>query len=47
LGVDFLFLTADVGYASGLTETFAGEGAPDSNTAGMCFTVGVIFGKGK
>jgi hypothetical protein len=47
LGVDFLFLTADVGYASGLTKTFAGEGAPDSNTAGMYFTVGVIFGKGK
>jgi len=47
LGIDFLFLTADVGYASGLTKTFAGEGAPDSNTAGMYFTVGVIFGKGK
>jgi len=47
LGVDFLFLTADLGYASGLTKTFAGEAAPDSNTAGMYFTVGIIFGKGK
>jgi hypothetical protein len=47
LGVDFLFLTADVGYAHGLTQTFAGEEAPDSKTAGMYFTVGVIFGKGK
>jgi len=47
LGIDFLFLTADVGYAHGLTQTFAGEGAPDSKTAGMYFTVGVIFGKGK
>lgn len=47
LGVDFLFLTADVGYAQGLTQTFAGEGAPDSKTAGMYFTIGVIFGKGK
>jgi hypothetical protein len=47
LGVDFLFLTADVGYASGLTQTFAGEDAPDSNTAGLYFTVGVIIGTGK
>lgn len=47
LGVDFLFLTADVGYAQGLSQTFAGEGAPDSKTAGLYFTVGIIFGKGK
>jgi hypothetical protein len=47
LGIDFLFLTADVGYASGLTQTFAGENAPDSNTAGLYFTVGVIIGTGK
>jgi len=47
VGVDFLFLTADLGYAHGLSQTFAGEGAPDSKMAGMYFTVGVIFGKGK
>lgn len=47
LGVDFLFLTADLGYAQGLSQTFAGEGAPDSKMAGMYFTVGVVFGQGK
>lgn len=47
VGVDFLFLTADLGYAHGLSQTFAGEGAPDSKMAGMYFTVGIIFGKGK
>ncbi len=47
VGVDFLFLTADLGYAHGLSQTFAGEGAPDSKMAGMYFTIGVIFGKGK
>jgi len=47
LGVDFLIFTADLGYASGLKKTFAGEGAPDSNTAGLYFSVGVIFGTGK
>jgi hypothetical protein len=47
VGVDFLFLTADVGYASGLSKTFAGETAPDSKMAGMYASIGVIFGKGK
>jgi hypothetical protein len=47
VGVDFLFLTADLGYAQGLSKTFAGETAPDAKMAGMYFTVGVIFGKGK
>lgn len=47
VGVDFLFLSADLGYAQGLSQTFAGEGAPDAKMAGMYFTVGVIFGKGK
>lgn len=47
VGVDFLFLTADLGYAQGLSQTFAGEAAPDAKMAGMYFTVGVIFGKGK
>ena len=47
VGIDFLFLTADLGYAHGLSQTFAGEGAPDSKMAGMYFTVGVIFGNGK
>ena len=47
LGVDLLFLTADLGYAYGLTQTFAGETAPDSNNAGMYFTIGVILGNGK
>jgi hypothetical protein len=47
VGVDFLFLTADLGYAQGLSQTFVGETAPDAKMAGMYFTVGVIFGKGK
>ncbi len=47
VGVDILFLTADLGYAYGLTQTLAGEAAPDSKNAGVYFTVGVIFGKGK
>lgn len=47
VGVDFLFLTADVGYAQGLSKTFDGESAPDSKMAGLYFTVGVVFGKGK
>lgn len=47
LGVDVFFLTADLGYAQGLSQTFAGEGAPDSKMAGMYFTVGVVFGQGK
>lgn len=47
LVVDFLFLTADLGYAQGLSQTFANEGAPDAKMAGMYFTVGVIFGKGE
>jgi hypothetical protein len=47
VGIDFLFLTADLGYAQGLSKTFAGETAPDAKMAGMYFTVGVVFGKGK
>lgn len=47
VGVDILFLTADLGYAQGLSQTFAGEGAPDSKMAGFYFTVGVVFGKNK
>jgi len=47
VGLDFLFLTADLGYAQGLSQTFANEGAPDAKMAGMYFTVGVIFGNGK
>jgi len=47
LGVDFFFLTADLGYAQGLSQTFAGEDAPDAKMAGVYFTVGVIFGNGK
>lgn len=47
LGVDFFFLTADLGYAQGLSQTFAGEGAPDSKTSGLYFSVGVVFGTGK
>jgi hypothetical protein len=47
LGVDFLFLTADLGYARGLSKTFDYVDAPDSKTAGIYFTVGVIIGKGK
>jgi hypothetical protein len=47
LGADILFLTADLGYAYGLTKTFTGESAPDSKNAGLYFTVGVVFGKGK
>jgi len=47
LGVDILFLTADLGYAQGLSQTFAGESAPDSKMAGLYFTVGIVLGKGK
>lgn len=47
VGVDFFFLTADLGYAYGLSQTFAKEGAPDAKMAGMYLTVGVIFGNGK
>jgi hypothetical protein len=47
VGLDFLFLTADLGYAQGLSQTFANETAPDAKMAGMYFTVGVIFGNGK
>jgi len=47
VGLDFLFLTADLGYAQGLSKTFDGEEAPDAKMAGMYFTVGVIFGNGK
>jgi hypothetical protein len=47
LGVDFWILTADLGYAQGLSQTFAGEEAPDAKLSGVYFTVGVIFGKGK
>jgi hypothetical protein len=47
VGADILFLTADLGYAYGLTKTFVGEAAPDANNAGLYFTVGVVFGKGK
>jgi hypothetical protein len=47
LGVDFWILTADLGYAQGLSQTFAGETAPNAKTSGVYFTVGVIFGKGK
>ena len=47
VGIDFLFLTADLGYAQGLSKTFAGETAPDAKMAGLYFTVGVVLGKGK
>jgi len=44
VGVDFLFLTGEIGYMQGLTETFAFENAPDSKTQGFYFTLGVVFG---
>ncbi|MCF8348311.1 MAG: PorT family protein [Bacteroidales bacterium] len=43
LGVDILFLTAELGYAYGLTKTFVEEYAKDSKTSGFYFTVGVVF----
>lgn len=46
VGVDFLFLSAEVGYMQGLTDTFAYENAPDSRTQGFYFTVGVVLGGG-
>jgi hypothetical protein len=47
LGLDLLIFTADVGYAQGLSKTFANEGAPDAKTKGFYVTVGVILGSGK
>ena len=47
VGVDILFLTADLGYARGLSKTFNYASAPDSKTAGIYFNVGIVFGKGK
>ena len=47
LGVDILFLTADIGYAQGLSKTFAGESAPDSKISGFYFAVGIVLGNGK
>lgn len=47
VGVDFLFLTAELGYAQGLNNTFDFDDAPDSKTSGLYFTVGIILGDGK
>lgn len=48
LGVDIAFLTADLGYAQGLSKTFvASGGAPDAKTHGIYFSVGIVFGNGK
>jgi len=47
VGVDILFLSAEVGYAQGLTQSFDFEDSPDSRMSGFYFTVGVVFGDGK
>lgn len=48
LGVDILFLTADIGYAQGLSKTFVSTGgAPDAKTRGLYFSLGIVFGDGK
>jgi hypothetical protein len=48
VGVDFLFLTADVGYAQGLSKAFNKDYVTtDAKSKGFYFTVGVVFGKGK
>jgi hypothetical protein len=44
LGIDIAFITAELGYMQGLTQTFAGEGAPDAKTRGLYLTVGMVFG---
>ncbi len=45
VGVDILFLTADVGYAQGISDTYDGsEVFGDGKAAGFYFTVGVVFG---
>ncbi len=43
VGLDILFLTAELGYAQGMTQTFVEEYAKDSKTSGFYFTVGVVF----
>jgi len=43
VGVDILFLTAELGYAQGITQTFVDEYAKDSKTSGFYFTIGVVF----
>jgi hypothetical protein len=43
-GLDIWFLTAELGYMMGLTDSFEGTISTDSKNIGMYFTVGVIFG---
>lgn len=45
--VDILFLTGEIGYAQGLTNTFDFNDAPDSRDSGFYFTVGIVLGDGK
>ena len=47
VGIDILFLTAEVGYMQGMTNSFDFENAPDSKNQGFYFTVGLVFGNGK
>jgi hypothetical protein len=44
LGVDIAFITAELGYMQGLTQTFVGEAAPDARTRGLYLNVGMVFG---
>ncbi len=44
VGVDLLFLTAEVGYAQGISDSYDSELFGDGKASGFYFTVGVVFG---